>query len=607
MQAQDSVYQQALPKIKEIRKLLKGEGAFEASIYRRLRNAMERKKYKLVSNILKHLENMGSDKVDAKIENLRTFLKEQGISQFQEIQAGGDALVAKTPVAIHWSGYQGGNRASIGQIPALLPPTLNPADATASYVAIPVSICTVDAATGALAIVGVGNCKITLTATPADSSTHSVAKASLIVTINPGVQTVSATGAYGSGDLVLIPGKSLLLQNAPTGGVTTLEYQSASSGICTVEPASGEVTADAAGNCLVQARWVASSDYSASAWTEIANITIIAVAEGTVPSNAYKFMSLEELRAKYRQAHNNRQWRERNAWSGQIVKKHNYIEARESRAYAKKAFQLYAVSNPDIPEIPDPIVEDGYIPIPLAKHVDPSVRQDSHYTQYGLIYYLWDKSLRQSRSGGLRFYEAVSSQNAQGDWVFSKGLRYDHRLEANYYPVVRNSAGGFSIRFQLRLGSRIDNVGDDYLLYQYDSNGRFISKSVGKDTRQSQSAPDTVSDAYGANPDLSTPGTLALINPPSGGGGQGTLQYDSLLGHTCSVDAATGEITKIQAGGTCAIIVRWSGDRDHYKASDWFEIFRVTLESNTFKVHRTRSTTPTVPIPTCPSWTVASP
>ena len=269
-----AVYQKALPGIKKIRKFLKAENTFDARIYRRLRNGLKKGNYTLVSNILKHIENAGGNKVDAEVEKLRTLLGKNGVALFQNTQGGGDNLVAKKPVSIHWTGYVGGNRAKIGQIPALSAPTLNPATASASYAATPSTVCTVDAKTGVLAIVGVGNCKITLTATPSDSSTHTVTKASLIVTIDSGTQTISSSNPYGNGASALVIGESLALQSAPTGGVTTLEYQTTSSGVCTVGANSGDVTADTTGSCVVQARWTASSDYNASPWTTIHTFTV---------------------------------------------------------------------------------------------------------------------------------------------------------------------------------------------------------------------------------------------------------------------------------------------------------------------------------------------
>ena len=182
---------------------------------------------------------------------------------------------AKTPVSVQWTGYVGGNTVSVGQVvPALSTPTLNPTSATASYAATPATVCTVNSSSGALTIVGAGSCQITLTATPGDSSTHTATEASVTVTINPGVQTLSSSNSYGSGASTLVVGEFLVLQNAPTGGVTTLEYQTTSSGVCTVDRNSGDVTADAAGSCVAQARWTASSDYSASAWTTIHTFSI---------------------------------------------------------------------------------------------------------------------------------------------------------------------------------------------------------------------------------------------------------------------------------------------------------------------------------------------
>ncbi len=110
------------------------------------------------------------------------------------------------PVSISWSGYANGNRATMGQAaPALEVPSVVPADASLTYFASPASVCSIDAATGALNLVQAGKCKVVLNAFPSNPSTHTQETSSVTVVVNPAPGTpISGTQNPGQAPVKIV-------------------------------------------------------------------------------------------------------------------------------------------------------------------------------------------------------------------------------------------------------------------------------------------------------------------------------------------------------------------------------------------------------------------
>ena len=181
-----------------------------------------------------------------------------------------------TPVAISWTGYGSGSN-SITYFEFVPEPdtaTLTPTTATASYAATG-SNCTVNSSTGVLTITGAGECVVTLTATPADGN-NSVGTLSVTFTVNRASQSSPAVSDIYGNSPTLVTGDTLNIDTAPSGGgsVGSIEYQSATDTICSVDTDSGTITALLDGTCTVQARWGGDDDWLPSAWISMQSITI---------------------------------------------------------------------------------------------------------------------------------------------------------------------------------------------------------------------------------------------------------------------------------------------------------------------------------------------
>ena len=181
-----------------------------------------------------------------------------------------------TPVAISWTGYGSGSNSItyFEFVPAPDTATLTPTTATTSYAATG-SNCTVNSSTGVLTITGAGECVVTLTATPADGN-NSVGTLSVTFTVNKASQSSPAVSDIYGASPTLVSGNTLNIDTAPTdgGGVGSVEYQSATDTICSVETDSGTITALLDGTCTVQARWGGDDDWLPSAWTSMQSITV---------------------------------------------------------------------------------------------------------------------------------------------------------------------------------------------------------------------------------------------------------------------------------------------------------------------------------------------
>ena len=130
--------------------------------------------------------------------------------------------------------------------PIVIPPT--GAQTALSYLATPTDVCTVNATSGALTLVGVGDCVVTATAER--DANYNLATAGFTVTVQKGEQTLMgfgyrpATVMFGSAAPTLI---------APTGARTTVSYSATPAAVCTVDTTSGALTLVGAGTCTITA------------------------------------------------------------------------------------------------------------------------------------------------------------------------------------------------------------------------------------------------------------------------------------------------------------------------------------------------------------------
>ena len=190
-----------------------------------------------------------------------------------------------------WTGYgSGANAATFGaDAPALDAPS--PSDGEYTYSATGGG-CGVDAEDGTLTIVAADACTVTLSAT---RSGYGDASVSRTVSIAKAAQSLSApTHPYGAVVATLMPGDTVEIVNPPASGQGAVVYASGDSAVCTVDPATGEVTAVAPGSCAISAHLAATDNYAASdpvALTASVPIRVIATASlsaaGTWGNNPY--------------------------------------------------------------------------------------------------------------------------------------------------------------------------------------------------------------------------------------------------------------------------------------------------------------------------------
>ena len=214
-----------------------------------------------------------------------------GVRGYSDYAAEFSVTPTEGNLQLTWAGYANSNAGVFGTAaPALVDPVMVPADLVVEYAwSATGGGCEVDASTGLLTLTGADvnggrACMVTLTA---DRSGYAQSTASVTVTIGKGTQTLTVpTAPYGSAASVN-NGDSLEIINAPVGGHGTLEYQK-NAGSCTVDGASGEITADASGTtaCVVEARWavVPESNYADSAWATLATIAVVAAANDATPT-----------------------------------------------------------------------------------------------------------------------------------------------------------------------------------------------------------------------------------------------------------------------------------------------------------------------------------
>ena len=128
--------------------------------------------------------------------------------------------------------------------------------------------------TGALTIASAGSCEVTLSASLEHYREQTLLQT---VTVEKAAQSPAATANPYAGVVSLANGESLEVVNAPSGGVGTFTYNVKSdSASCTVDPASGTVTAGAdSGNCTIEVVWSGDDNHN-GATVDFASIPMAA-------------------------------------------------------------------------------------------------------------------------------------------------------------------------------------------------------------------------------------------------------------------------------------------------------------------------------------------
>ena len=116
--------------------------------------------------------------------------------------------------------------------------------------------------------------------------------------------------------------------------------------------------------------------------------------------------------------------------------------------------------------------------------------------------------------------------------------------------------------------------------------------------------------------------SYSLLRPPTGGGGHGSLRYETSDGGGCTVDSNTGAIravngTSNKGGRWCRLYAYWSGNAD-YRYSDWNTAILMWVVPGTIAVgdwgeqatlnvgsHHTLAPTGIVPADATKAWTLA--
>ena len=137
-----------------------------------------------------------------------------------------------------------------------------------SYSALPSAVCTVDPGSGALTIVGAGDCEVTVTA--AVTADYEVATAMFTVAVAQGAQTLSGF-QYSSNTVTF--GDTAPTVTEPSGAQTALSYSATPPAVCTVDPNSGVLTLEEVGDCEVTVTAVGTDDYEED--TAMFTVTVV--------------------------------------------------------------------------------------------------------------------------------------------------------------------------------------------------------------------------------------------------------------------------------------------------------------------------------------------
>ena len=156
--------------------------------------------------------------------------------------------------------------------------TASGAQTPLSYSATPSTVCTVGPGSGALTIVGAGDCEVTVTA--AVTADYEVATAMFTVAVAKGAQTLTGFRYSGLGDVRRYRADG----DGALRGADPLSYSATPSTVCTVGPGSGALTIVGAGDCEVTVTAAVTADY------EVATaMTTVAVAKGAQTLTGFRY------------------------------------------------------------------------------------------------------------------------------------------------------------------------------------------------------------------------------------------------------------------------------------------------------------------------------
>ena len=150
-----------------------------------------------------------------------------------------------------------------------------------SYSATPATVCTVGRSSGALTIMGAGNCEVTVTA--AVTADYEVATAMFTVAVAKGAQPL--TGFRYSAASVTF-GDTAPAVTMPSGAQGALSYSATAPAVCTVDPVSGALTIVGVGDCEVTVTAAVTADYEVA--TAMFTVT---VAQGAQTLSGFQYSS----------------------------------------------------------------------------------------------------------------------------------------------------------------------------------------------------------------------------------------------------------------------------------------------------------------------------
>ena len=200
--------------------------------------------------------------------------------------------------SVAWTGYSSHSLTYGDANPTLSAPTSEPvADSWSYSTSAANTVCTVDATTGALAIVGAGRCPVTVEPVKTDY---------VLGDDDPITHTVTIAKANQSGPVWTGHPYGVAVPDAPFGGSVpitgtkpvgqgALEYQPtyAFRGECTVDRDTGELTGGSASyiglDCAYESRFRGNANYHASPWRQYATARLIA---GTITATWGSYQSV---------------------------------------------------------------------------------------------------------------------------------------------------------------------------------------------------------------------------------------------------------------------------------------------------------------------------
>ena len=138
------------------------------------------------------------------------------------------------------------------------------------------TFCNVNDTTGRITGLAAGRCAITVMLGGNVNYRASTADL-LVITVQKGEQRLNISGnPYGVGPS-LMTGETLPLVgtlSGSQGGTIAYQVKSGSDSYCSVDASNGTITAEAPGDCTIEARAGTNSNYNASSWMEVATVVI---------------------------------------------------------------------------------------------------------------------------------------------------------------------------------------------------------------------------------------------------------------------------------------------------------------------------------------------